>query len=133
MAQHKMYWRALTQREKQYERRAFLDLVGPKWYVETKPDEILGCQGGSVDKVIRDQYGIPVCLRVVYQDAAGKERHDYISTDRVDFFEPWDTWVTDVMEYQTEEECNEFMEAMGCVRQGSWSWLDPETGDVYQQ
>ena len=43
-------------------------------------------QGGTIVRIFRNIYGVPVCVQV----ATGEEHKqmDYISVDRIDFFEP---------------------------------------------
>lgn len=95
-------FREIARREILLEKRAFLDLVKTGWYIETAPCVDGVCQGGTVAQVIRDRYGIPVCFKTESEDDA-----DWISADRVMFFEPKDEWVNDCWDYMTEEEYGE--------------------------
>jgi len=96
-------FREIARREILLEKRAFLDLVKAGWYIETAPCVDGMCQGGTVAKVIRDKYGIPVCFKT-----DGSDDTDWISADRVMFFEPKDEWVADCWDYMTEEEYGAF-------------------------
>lgn len=115
--------------------RAFLDLVGPKWYIETAPDGDGECQGGTVDKVFRDKYGIAVCFRVKLDEPYGRKKYDYISADRVSFFEPYDLWVSSFEDYDdtcTFEWINNYLAEQGYVYiEDECVWRHPETGEEY--
>lgn len=64
--------------------RNMLDNIHLQCYVESDNVNDLS-QGGSVEKIIRNKYGIPVCFKV----RCGGDI-DYISADRVTFWEPYD-------------------------------------------
>ena len=74
--------------------RAMLDYVAPKCYVEASTTN----QGGKVLSVIYNMYDVPVCLKVRH----GSGKIDYISVDRIDFWEPYDDRCINIGEY---EEC----------------------------
>lgn len=79
--------------------RAMLDYLEPKCYVEAQSSD----QHGIVDKVIRNSKGIPVCVRVKSKDVdSGKSITDYISVDRIDFFEPYRFYTMDEFEYSED-------------------------------
>lgn len=73
------------------EHRAFLDYVKPKCYVEAEGRR----QSGTVVSVIRDRRHVPVCLKVRCGDGV----YDYIQTDNVTHFEPFDDYACDISEY----------------------------------
>lgn len=61
--------------------RKMLDLIAPRDYVEAESTK----QCGTVNAVIRDATGWPVCVEV-----GDKNRgFDYISIDRIDFWEQY--------------------------------------------
>lgn len=70
--------------------RAMLDYIAPKCFVEASSTG----QHGNVLQIIRNKFGIPVCVKV-----DGYECCDYISVDRIDFFEPWDTYASSLNDY----------------------------------
>lgn len=46
-------------------------------------------QYGYVKKIIRNKFGVPVCVHVLYEGGEeNKKKYDYISVDRIDFYEP---------------------------------------------
>lgn len=49
-------------------------------------------QGGVVESVIRNKYGVPVCIKVRYGE---DDSVDYISADRVSFWEPYGSFIPD--------------------------------------
>lgn len=61
--------------------RYLLDNVEPSYEVVAYSTQ----QGGTVEKVIRNRYGVPVCLKV--RAGENDEIVDYISVDRVSHFE----------------------------------------------
>lgn len=71
--------------------RAFLDYVAPKCYVEASGTN----QHGTVVKVIRNKNHVPIMLEV--ENPSGKDR---IACSDVDFFEPFNEYVSDVSEYE---------------------------------
>ncbi len=79
--------------------RAMLDYIAPKCYVEAEST----AQYGTIVKVIRNRNGLPVCVKVkceVYiNDNKTITVDDYISIDRISFFEPYDTYCISVNEY----------------------------------
>ena len=106
--------------------RAFLDYVSKKWYVETAPDKNGDVQGGNVTKIIYDKYGVPVCLQV--DDHGGKS--DYISVERVTFFEPWDCFVSDYSDYEDSDRVHDFLIGNGYVfDEEECLYRHPETGE----
>lgn len=114
--------------------RALLDLVDIGWYVETRKDKNGEVQGGNVSKVIRDKYGIPVCLQVPIEsehcEYSGRNKYDYISVDRVVFYEPTCEFPRDLSEYETYEETKAFVTGMGYVwDEEKECYVHPETGD----
>jgi hypothetical protein len=78
------------------EYRSILDYIEPKCYIEASSSG----QWGTVEKVIRNKNGIPVCVKARYSDNHGKNNLvDYISVDRIDFFEPYSRYVSDLGQY----------------------------------
>lgn len=80
--------------------RAMLDYIAPKCYVEA---ESTG-QYGTILKVIRNIKGLPVCVKVKCKVLTGENNKtttttDYISIDRISFFEPYNTYCISVNEY----------------------------------
>jgi hypothetical protein len=82
--------------------RAMLDYIAPKCYVEA---ESTG-QYGTVKKIIYNRNGLPVCVKVKCEvpicDGNNNKTitiNDYISIDRISFFEPYDTYCISVNEY----------------------------------
>ena len=75
--------------------RAMLDYIAPKCYVEASTTR----QGGEVLDVIYNMYDVPVCLKVRH----GSGKIDYISVDRIDFWEPFNNFYTDLSEYEDSE------------------------------
>lgn len=115
----------IARREKNLERRAFLDLVDLQWYIETDFTVDGNAQGGDVIEIIRDKYGIPVCFKV---ENSNGER-DWIEANRVTFFEPYDCWVDNVEDYRTAAEWEKLMAGyFGKGEDGEWH--DPQTGEV---
>ena len=114
--------------------RSFLCNVQNGWYIETAPEEDGSCQGGEIDKIIRDQYGIPVCLRVPCNSKNGKRKYDYISVDRIDFYEP-SGWFADdansLETYKTFEELDAEFKAFGYTEydEEEGCWRNPTTGE----
>lgn len=80
--------------------RAMLDYIAPKCYVES---ESTG-QYGTVIKIIRNRNGLPVCVKVkckvpICENNKTTTITDYISIDRISFFEPYNTYCISVNEY----------------------------------
>ena len=75
--------------------RAFLDCVNVKWYVESSATKL----GGSVMKVKRNRHGVPVYLKIKSSDG----KTDIISVDAIDFYEPWDNYVSSFEEYMDDD------------------------------
>lgn len=70
--------------------RNLLDNIHKGCYVESESTR----QAGTVTQVIRNQYGLPVCLKVEY-DHEGLTLDDYISVDRISLWEPYSYYVSD--------------------------------------
>jgi hypothetical protein len=78
------------------EYRAMLDYIEPKCFIEASATG----QWGTVVKVIRNKDKIPVCIKVRYSNRHGKNNMiDYISVDRIDFFEPYRNCVSNLLEF----------------------------------
>lgn len=77
------------------EKRAFLDHVDKKWYVESFPDCDGHTQCGYVTGIVRDRFKVPVCLNI----KCGDGKKDCISVESVAFYEPYSSFVTDFSEY----------------------------------
>jgi hypothetical protein len=71
-----------------YSYRNLIDNVHKGCYVEAASSQ----QAGVVESIIRNRLGIPVCLKVRYGEDASV---DYISVDRVSFWEPYSYCVPD--------------------------------------
>lgn len=78
-------------------------------------------QYGEVVDVIRDRYGIPACIKVVYQTQDGRWGYDYISPENVTSYEPYDeyvpNWVYDEYDERDWEHAEEDFEAEECERE----------------
>lgn len=108
------------------EYRAFLDCVDKNWYVETPPLKDGTVQGGTVTKVIRDKFRVPVCLEV----DSGDGKKDRISVERISFFEPYNSFVSNYDDYEDQEAMEEFVRDLGYVfDEEECVWRHPETGD----
>lgn len=86
--------------------RNMLDNIHPKCYVEASSTG----QYGTVEDLVRNKYGIPVCIKVRYGD---DNSVDYISVDRIDFWEPFDSRVPDSEYQMTFDEQQKMVLAMG--------------------
>ena len=65
--------------------RNMLDNIHVGCWVESSSTS----QYGTVKKIIRNKFKVPVCVQVAYEDPdSEKEKTDYISLDRVTFYEP---------------------------------------------
>lgn len=94
--------------------RNMLDNIHPRCYVEASSTG----QHGTVESVIRNKDGIPVCIKVRYGD---DEEIDYISVDRVSLWEPYDGCVPDSEYFSTFEEDEQALLDSGY-------WWDEEKG-----
>lgn len=77
--------------------RNMLDNIHPGCYVEAESTR----QHGTVDSVVRNKHGIPVCIKVRCGDTG---ETDYISADRVSLWETYDSYVPDSEYFSTFEE-----------------------------
>lgn len=77
--------------------RNLIDNVHKGCYVEA----ISSQQAGIVDSIIRNRLGIPVCLKVRYDEDGSV---DYISVDRVSFWEPYAYCVPDETYFDNHDE-----------------------------
>ncbi len=107
--------------------------VDKKWYVETIPDSDGRPQGGTVTKVIRDRYKIPVCLEVQSGDGV----KDRIPVDRVAFFEQYSNcgYGREIFEdYECDYDHDELVESLlaaGYIYdEEEFEYRHPKTGDV---
>ena len=109
--------------------REFLDNVDVKWYVETEADKDGKVQNGNVTGVLRDRFGIAVCLEL----EGGTEDVDYISADRVSFWEPWDYYFANPDDYEDLEDVERKLRDLGYSpsEQDPDIWVNKETGDEY--
>ena len=64
--------------------RNMLDNIHLGCYIES---ESTG-QYGDVVKILNNKHGVPVCIKVSYENDDGKKHYDYISVDRISFYEP---------------------------------------------
>lgn len=102
--------------------REMLDYIEPKCYVEASTTG----QGGTVLKVIYNMYNLPVCVKVKH----GSGRTDYISIDRIDFWEPFRECAPNLNIYQDEEDYAETLLANGYVwDEERGCYYNEETGD----
>lgn len=113
--------------------RAVYSYIKPQCYVECAPDIHGDVQGGTVDKVIRDKYGIPVCVRVERTpEGAKRKQYDYIAMTRIKLFEPYDEWVSDYSDFITYKEMDDMMAAQGLYfDEEQCCYVDPKTGAQY--
>ena len=108
--------------------RAFLDCVDKRWYVETRPLSDGYVQGGNVTKIIRDKYGVPVCLQV----KDGGEKTDYISVERISFFEPYNNFISDYTDYEDYSDTCRGLEEDGYVYdKDECVYRHPKTGHEF--
>lgn len=106
--------------------RAFLESVKEKWYVETRPFSDGAVQSGTVAEVLRDKFNIPVCLRV----ALGDGGYDFISVDRISFFEADEYFDADYGDYQDFDKTREWVLSQGYVYdETECVYRHPETGE----
>lgn len=125
------YIERLAKRTSSLQKRAFLDLVDKNWYVETAPGKDGKVLGGSVIRVIRDIFGIPIYLKV---SSASRSRPVYIHVKEVTFFEPYSEWVSNFDDYYTWDEVKEMYADLGYVyvedgeeEDDGGYWYNPET------
>lgn len=113
------------------EQRMMLDYIKPGCYVETAPDASGDIQGGTVTKVIRDMYKVPVCIQVSNGTSpSGRKKYDYISVERITFFEPYDEYCSPMEYYGSFEEIDADFQRMGYhYVEEKGCWVNPETGD----
>lgn len=106
--------------------RAFLESVKERWYVETRPFSDGLVQGGTVTEVMRDKFGIPVCIRVKSGDGCG----DLISVERISFFEADGYFDADYSEYQDFDKTREWVLNQGYVYdEDDCVYRHPDTGE----
>ena len=74
--------------------RAMLTYIKPGCYVEVDSPQ----QNGTVIRVIKNKYGIPVCVEV----ESGDGGWDYISLGDVSFFEPYDEYTLTLSEFEDD-------------------------------
>lgn len=111
-------------------KRAFLDNVGCRWYVETLPDRDGEVQGRTVTEAVTDRYGMPVCLRVSREEESGRTVKDGISVERVGFFEPYGRFVSDYTEYEDRDEMNQYLAGLGfAYNEADCLWRNLDTGE----
>lgn len=111
-------------------KRQMLDNLDVNCYVETAKDADGYAQSGTIKKVLRDQFGIPACVQITRNNAEG--RYEYISTDRIVFWEPYDHINGDVSDYISIDEEIEFLENQGYIYDEEEDmWLDPKTGEKF--
>ncbi len=65
--------------------RNMLDNIHKGCYVEAESTK----QGGTVVQIIRNKSKVPVCVKVLIGTDASKKFYDYISVDRISFYEPY--------------------------------------------
>lgn len=128
---NEMNYEKLCERVSTPHMRAVYTYIKPGCYVECRPDKDGFVQGGTVKKIIKDKYGIPVCVQVDRTPEGNeRKRYDYISMERVWFFEPYDEWVSDYSDFVTKEEMDESMAKYGYYfDEKKCCYINPETGD----
>lgn len=94
--------------------RNMLDNIHPGCYVEAESTK----QSGTVDSVVRNKHGIPVCIKVRYGE---DDSIDYISADRISMWEPYSYCVPDSEYDSTVEESIQILLDDGY-------WWDEEKG-----
>lgn len=101
--------------------RAFLDYVCPGFYVESSKTG----KGGTVKNLRKDKLGIPYELRV---ERAGEIFTMNVSD--VDFFEPYDSWVSSCEEYDFEywDNLPDSLREQGYIERDG-CFFDPKTGE----
>ena len=111
-------------------KRQMLDNLDVNCYVETGEDADGYVQSGTIKKVLRDQFGIPACVQITRNNAEG--RYEYISTDRIVFWEPYDHINGETWDYVTSEEEEEFLRNAGYIPlEEECAWMDPKTGEIF--
>lgn len=79
--------------------RNMLDNIHKGCYIESESTN----QHGTVVDIIKNKYKIPVCIKVLYKNEEDwKTYYDYISVDRISFYEPYDFYVSND-EYDDDE------------------------------
>lgn len=71
--------------------RNMLDNIHKGCYVEAGSTG----QAGTVISIIKNKDRIPVCVKVSYKEENDKTYYDYISVDRISFYEPYSYSVPD--------------------------------------
>ena len=66
--------------------RNMLDNIHPHSIVEADDTE----QCGEVVEVIRDRFGVPACIKVIYETEDGRWGYDYISPENITTYHPYD-------------------------------------------
>lgn len=111
-------------------KRQMLDNLDVNCYVETAKDADGYAQSGTIKKVLRDQFGIPACVQITRNNAEGK--YEYISVDRITFWEPYDHINGETWDYATVEEEEDFLRSEGYIFvEEEGAWQDPITGEMF--
>ena len=102
-----------------------LRYIDEDWYVETRPMFDGSVQGGTVQDILRDRYGVPVCLKVI----SGDGEIDFISVDRVKFYESYSGFSIDSVDEPVFDRTREFVLGMGYeFIEDECLYRHPETG-----
>lgn len=112
--------------------RNMLDNAHPGCYVETPG----GRQGGTIEEIIRDRYGMPACFKVRYPVRSEGEDTvtgiDYIPVDRIHFYEPYSFAVpNDAYDWELDEATKEYLLENGYrFDEETCCYIHDQTGDV---
>lgn len=102
-----------------------LRYIDEDWYVETRPMSDGSVQGGTVKDILRDRYGVPVCLKV----ASGDGEIDFISVDRVKLFEAYSGFGIDTTAEPDFDSTRDWVLSMGYeFIEDECLYRHPETG-----
>lgn len=125
-----MDFKKLIARTESPAERAILDNICRGCYVETRTDGDGDIQSGYVIDVIRDKYGIPVCVGVADDNELGSVTKDHISVERIHVFEPYDHYVSDPSGYTDPDETAALLESTGFVYdKDDCVWRNKDTGE----
>lgn len=108
--------------------RNLLDNVHLKCSIEAEDTH----QHGDVVGIIRDRYGIPVAVKVQYEEEIDDQTTiqgiDYIAMADVSFWEPFDHWVPNE-NYYDYDELEQRLLSEGYVWDDERGYYNAETGD----
>ena len=108
--------------------RNLLDNIHPKCSVEAEGTH----QHGDVVEIVRDRYGIPVAVKVAYEekseDGTTEEGMDYIAVSDITFWEPFDHCVPDENYWDSSEYVQKLLDN-GFVWDDERGYYNAETGE----